>query len=52
LPEDADRDDRRPAPLEALDWLQKGGGLGVAEGEAFKTAIREERDARRYWWDT
>jgi Arc/MetJ-type ribon-helix-helix transcriptional regulator len=51
LKEDADREDQRPSPLAALDWLQGGGGLKAAEGEAFKSAIREEREAKRYWWE-
>lgn len=48
---EAEAEDRRPSPLEALDWLQQGGGLSVAEGEAFKADIRAERDARRMWWE-
>ena len=51
LKEGADRDDQRPSPLAALDWLQGGGGLKVAESDAFKSAIREERESKRYWWE-
>ncbi len=48
---EAEAEDKRPSPLEALDWLQSGGGMSVAEGEAFKTDIRAERDAKRMWWE-
>ena len=51
LKEEADREDQRPSPLAALDWLQGGGGLTAAEGEAFQAAVREEREAKRYWWE-
>ena len=52
LKEEADQEDQRPSPLAALEWLQEGGGLKVAEGEAFQSAIREEREAKRYWWES
>lgn len=51
LNEDAEAEDQRPTPLQALDWLQNGGGLSVAEGEEFKAAIVAERQAKRYWWE-
>ncbi len=44
--------DKRPTPLDALRWLQNGEGLTVAEGEEFKAAIAEERQAKRYWWES
>ncbi len=48
--EEADLEDRRPSPLEALAWLQGGGGLTGEEGARFKEAIQAERQAERYWW--
>ena len=51
LKEEADREDARPSPVAALDWLQGGGGLTVAEGEDFKKAVQAERKAKRYWWE-
>jgi Arc/MetJ-type ribon-helix-helix transcriptional regulator len=51
LKEEADREDQRPSPAAALAWLQGGGGLKVAEGEAFQSSVREERNAKRCWWE-
>jgi Arc/MetJ-type ribon-helix-helix transcriptional regulator len=51
IKEEAEREDQLPSPLKALDWLQQGGGLSVAEGDAFKKAVQEERSAKRYWWE-
>jgi Arc/MetJ-type ribon-helix-helix transcriptional regulator len=47
LKEESDRESRKPSPLQALDWLQGGGGLSVKEGEEFKKAVHAER----YWWE-
>lgn len=52
LKEEADAEGKRPTPLQALDWLQNGAGLSVAEGEDFKTEIAAERQAKRYWWES
>ena len=49
--EDADLKEQQPKPIEALDWLQKGGGLTVREAEAFRREVRAEREAKRYWWE-
>jgi hypothetical protein len=49
--EEADLKDDEPKPLEALDWLQKGGGLTVQEAEQFREDVRAERQAKRYWWE-
>jgi hypothetical protein len=35
----------------ALDWLQGGGGLTLAESEDFKKALQAERKAKRYGWE-
>jgi hypothetical protein len=49
--EDDDRQADQPQPLDALDWLQAGGGLSVKEAEAFREEVQAERKARRYWWE-
>ena len=49
--EDADLKEQQPKPIEALDWLQKGGGLTVREAEKFREEVRAERVAKRYWWE-
>lgn len=48
----ADLQDQAPEPLEALDWLQKGGGLAVEEAAEFREEVQAEREARRYWWES
>lgn len=50
LKEEEDMKDQAPQPLEALDWLQNGGGLTVQEAEAFREEVQAEREAKRYWW--
>ena len=50
--EEADAEDQRPSPLQALEWLQNGAGLNVAEGAEFKANIEAERQAKRYWWES
>ena len=52
LKEEADAEDKRPSPLQALEWLQNGAGLNVAEGGKFKEDIEAERQGKRYWWDS
>jgi hypothetical protein len=49
--EEAEREAALPKPLEALNWLQKGGGLSVGEAESFREEVRVERQAKRYWWE-
>lgn len=49
--EEADLEDKRPSPLEALEWLQGAGGLTVAESAHFKSEIQAERQAKRCWWE-
>lgn len=51
LKADAEAEDKRPSPLQALGWLQDGGGLSLAEGEEFKAEVAAERQAKRYWWE-
>jgi predicted transcriptional regulator len=49
--EDVEAEDQRPSPLQAMEWLQSGAGLSVAEGAEFKADIQAERVAKRYWWE-
>lgn len=51
IKEEEDMKDQCPKPLQALDWLQHGGGLTVQEAEAFRAEVQAERDAKRYWWE-
>jgi hypothetical protein len=51
LKADAEAEDQRPSPLQALGWLQDGGGLSVAEGAELKAEVAAERQAKRYWWE-
>lgn len=48
---EVEAEDKRPTPLQALDWLQNGAGLSVAEGAEFKAEIEAERQSKRYWWE-
>jgi predicted transcriptional regulator len=52
LKTEADAEDQRPSPLQALEWLQNGAGLSVAEGAEFKKNIEAERQAKRCWWES
>jgi len=52
IKETADEEDQRPSPLQALEWLQNGAGLSVAEGDEFKANVEAERQAKRYWWES
>jgi predicted transcriptional regulator len=49
--EDVEAEDQRPSPLQAMEWLQNGAGLSVAEGAEFKETLQAERLAKRYWWE-
>ena len=49
--EEVEAEDKRPTPLQALEWLQNGAGLSVAEGAEFKANVEAERQAKRYWWE-
>ena len=51
LKEEADNEANQPTPLEALDWLQKGGGLNPTAALAFREQVRSERNARKSWWE-
>ncbi len=51
IKEEEDMKDQCPKPLQALDWLQNGGGLTVQEAEAFREGVQAEREATRYCWE-
>jgi len=52
LNEQAEQEDRAPTPMEALDWLQHGGGLMADEAAEFRAEITANREARTYWWQS
>lgn len=41
----------RTEPVDALGWLQKGGGLSMQEAHVFREEVKAEREAKRYWWE-
>lgn len=49
--QDVEAEDKRPSPLQAMEWLQGGAGLSVAEGAELKDHIEAERLAKRSWWE-
>lgn len=49
--EEADRKAIQPKPIEALDWLQAGGGITAQEATVFREEMQAERQAKRYWWE-
>ena len=49
--EEAEQEDNSPKPIQALDWLQSGGGLTVQEAESFREEVQAERQAKRQWWE-
>ena len=51
LKQQADREEQTPSPLEALDWLQKGGGLIAEEAAEFRAEVKAGREARKFWWE-
>ncbi len=50
--EEADKDAALPPPLEAFQWLQNGGGLNPQEASVLREEVREERQAKHYWWES
>ena len=52
LKEKADSDEPSMDPLQALHWLQQGGGLVAEEAEKFRADVVAERQARKYWWES
>lgn len=52
LKEKADQEDQIMDPLEALTWLQQGGGLVAEDAEQFRADVKAEREERKYWWES
>ncbi len=52
MKERSDREKAAPKPLEALDWLQNGGGLVAEEAAEYRSAMIAERNAKKYWWES
>lgn len=52
MKERSDREQAAPKPLEALDWLQNGGGLVAEEAAEYRAAMIAERNAKKYWWES
>jgi len=51
LKQQVEHEEAAPSPLEALDWLQKGGGMVAEEAAVFRAEVKAEREARKYWWE-
>lgn len=52
LKEKADLEEQSMDPLQALNWLQNGGGLVAVVAEQFRDDVQSEREARKYWWES
>jgi Arc/MetJ-type ribon-helix-helix transcriptional regulator len=52
LKEKADQEDQAMDPLQALTWLQQGGGLVAEDAEQFRADVKAEREERKYWWES
>ena len=51
MKEDTEREENRQTPLQALSWLQNGGGIPEAEAARLREEVAAERAAKRYWWE-
>jgi len=52
LKEKADSEEQVMDPLQALAWLQNGGGLVAEDAEKFRADVVAERQERKYWWES
>ncbi len=52
LKEKADKEEQTVDPLQALNWLQQGGGLVADEADKFRADLKAEREERKYWWES
>lgn len=52
LKETAEQEDQKMDPLQALEWLQQGGGLVAEVAEQYRADVAAERQATKYWWET
>ncbi|RYD35416.1 MAG: hypothetical protein EOP87_07405 [Verrucomicrobiaceae bacterium] len=46
-----DQKNAGPSPLEALEWLQGGGGVVREEAAEYRANLQAEREAKKYWWE-
>lgn len=46
-----DQKNSGPTPLEALAWLQDGGGVLREESAQYRAELDAEREAKKYWWE-
>lgn len=46
-----DQKNSGPSPLEALQWLQNGGGVLAEEAAEYRAELKAERNSRKYWWE-
>jgi Ribbon-helix-helix domain len=52
LKQQTEQKEMAPSPLEALDWLQTGGGMVAEEAAEYRVEVQAEREARKYWWES
>lgn len=52
LKERAEVEEQTMDPLQALEWLQNGGGLVAEDAEKFRADVVAERQERKYWWES
>ena len=52
LKEKAEAEEQTVDPLQALEWLQNGGGLVAEDAEKFRSDVVAERQERKYWWES
>jgi Arc/MetJ-type ribon-helix-helix transcriptional regulator len=52
LKEKADSEEQAMDPLQALNWLQNGGGLVAEDAEKFRADVIAERQECKYWWES
>jgi hypothetical protein len=52
LKEKAEAEEQTVDPLQALEWLQNGGGLVAEDAEKFRADVVAERQERKYWWES
>jgi hypothetical protein len=46
-----DRSLNKADPLDALRWLQSGGGYTPAQANVLREELQQERQAARGWWE-
>ena len=51
LHEKAEQEEQTMSPLEALNWLQSGGGIVAEEAAVIRAEVKANREERKYWWE-